>query len=100
MGRLQPPNTLAHLFVGSRSSILFRSKCQVIAVKRSIERLAEAGEDLIQKAIDAQRDLRQAEADGAPPEEIELFRAVADLRYRLVTEHQLIIRGEAPHILH
>ncbi|WP_422403095.1 hypothetical protein [Pseudomonas sp. GZD-209] len=69
-------------------------------MKRTIEGLAEAGEDLIQKAIDAQRRLRQAEADGAPPEEIELFRTVADLRYRLVTEHQLIIHGKAPHILH
>ncbi|WP_264312409.1 hypothetical protein [Pseudomonas putida] len=69
-------------------------------MKRSIEGLAEAGEGLIQKAIDAQYRLRQAEAAGALPEEIELFRAVADLRYRLVTEHQLITRGKAPHILH
>ncbi|WP_110995822.1 hypothetical protein [Pseudomonas sichuanensis] len=69
-------------------------------MKRSIEGLAEAGEELIQKAIDAQHRLRQAEANGARPEEIELLRAVADLRYRLVTEHQLIIRGEVPHILH
>lgn len=69
-------------------------------MKRTIEGLAEAGEDLIQKAIDAQRRLRQAEADGALPEEIELFRAVANLRYRMVTDHQLIIRGKAPHILH
>ncbi|WP_236170167.1 hypothetical protein [Pseudomonas parasichuanensis] len=69
-------------------------------MKRTIEGLAEAGEELIQKAIDAQRRFRQAEEAGAPPEEIELFRAVADLRYRLVTEHQLIVRGKAPHILH
>ncbi|WP_323830514.1 hypothetical protein [Pseudomonas sichuanensis] len=69
-------------------------------MKRSIEELTEAGEDLIRKAIDAQRRLRQAEADGSLPEEIELFRAVAVLRYRLVTDHQLIIRGKAPHILH
>lgn len=34
-------------------------------MKRTIEGLAEAGEELIQKAIDAQRRLRQAEADGA-----------------------------------
>ncbi|MDH0730998.1 hypothetical protein N5F23_00265 [Pseudomonas sichuanensis] len=69
-------------------------------MKRSIEGLAEAGEQLIQKAIDAQRRLRQAELDGASPEEIELFRAVADLRYRLVTDYQLITRSKAPHILH
>lgn len=69
-------------------------------MKRTIEGMAEAGEDLIQKAIEALRRLRQAEADGASPEEIDLFRAVADLRYRLVTDHQLITRGKAPHILH
>lgn len=69
-------------------------------MKRTIEGLAEAGEELIQKAIDAQRRLRQAEADGASPEEIELFRVVADLRYRLVTDHQIITRSKAPHILH
>ncbi|WP_422403871.1 hypothetical protein [Pseudomonas sp. GZD-209] len=69
-------------------------------MKRTIEGMAAAGEEMIQKAIDAQRRLRQAEADGVSPEEIELFRAVADLRYRLVTDHQLITRGKAPHILH
>ncbi len=69
-------------------------------MSRTIRGLAEAGEELIQKAIDAQRRLRQAEDAGAPPRELELWRAVADLRYRLVTEHQLIIRGKAPHILH
>lgn len=69
-------------------------------MKRTIEGLAEAGEELIQRAIDAQRRLRQAEADGASPIEIERFRAVADLRYRLVTDHQLITRGKVPHILH
>ncbi|MEN8641043.1 hypothetical protein [Pseudomonas sichuanensis] len=69
-------------------------------MKRTIEGMAAAGEEMIQKAIDAQRRLRQAEADGASPEEIELFRAVADLRYRLVTDHQLITCGKAPHILY
>ncbi|MFJ3448442.1 hypothetical protein ACIPM0_09485 [Pseudomonas sichuanensis] len=69
-------------------------------MKRSIEGLAEAGEELVQKAIDAQRRLRQAELVDTSPEEIEPFRAVADLRYRLVTDHQLITRGNAPHILH
>lgn len=70
------------------------------AVKRTIEGMAEAGEELIQKAIDSQRRLRQAEDAGAPPRELELLREVADLRRRLVTEHQLIIRGKAQHILH
>ena len=69
-------------------------------MRRSIQGMVEAGEELIQKAIDAQRRLRQAEADGASPEEIELFRQVADLCYRLVTDHQLTIRVKAPHILH
>lgn len=62
--------------------------------------MVEAGEEPIQKAIDAQRRLRQAEANVASPEEIELLSEVADLRYRLVTEHQLILRGQAPRILH
>lgn len=69
-------------------------------MKRTIEGMAEAGKELILHAIDAQRRLQQAEDAGAPPEELELYRASADLRYRLVTEHQLIARGQAPHILH
>ncbi|MEE1878644.1 hypothetical protein V0R55_00605 [Pseudomonas soli] len=62
--------------------------------------MVAAGEELIQKAIDAQRRLRQAEEDGASPEELELVREVSDLRYRLVAEYQLINRGKVPHTLH
>ncbi|WP_256582074.1 hypothetical protein [Pseudomonas sp. DrBHI1] len=69
-------------------------------MKRTIEGMVAAGEELIQKAIDAQRRLRQAEEDGASPDELELFREVSYLRFRLVTEYQLINCGKAPHILH
>ncbi|WP_236170217.1 hypothetical protein [Pseudomonas parasichuanensis] len=58
-------------------------------MKLSIEGLAEAGEDLIQKAIDAQRRLRQAEDAGAPTEEIERLKTLAESLFQAITDYQL-----------
>lgn len=69
-------------------------------MKRAIEGMAEAGEELIQKAIDANRRFQEAESNGEPAEEIERHRVMAQLLYRMVTEQQLITCGKAPYILH
>lgn len=69
-------------------------------MKRTVEGMLAAGEDLLRQALDANRRLRQAEADGEPPEEVERHRVLADRLYRQVTEHQLIATGKAPHIIH
>ncbi|MBK0059602.1 hypothetical protein IAE40_13230 [Pseudomonas sp. S44] len=69
-------------------------------MKRTLEGMVTAGEELLRQALDANRRLRQVEADGESPEEVERHRVLADRLYRQVTEHQLIAVGEAPHIIH
>ncbi|HGM5580726.1 TPA: hypothetical protein ACKP22_002411 [Pseudomonas putida] len=69
-------------------------------MKRTLEGMVAAGEDLLRLALEANRRLRQAEADGETPEEVERHRVLADRLYRQVTEHQLIATGKAPHIIH
>nr|WP_225917474.1 hypothetical protein [Pseudomonas kurunegalensis] len=58
--------------------------------------MVEAGEPLIQQAIDAMRDYHQAQDRGAPPEEIERLRLLADSLYQAVIDYQLIQAGRAP----
>ncbi|WP_372822502.1 hypothetical protein ACCE15_09245 [Pseudomonas parafulva] len=55
---------------------------------------------MLRQALDANRRLQQAVADGESPEEVEVHRVLADRLYRQVTEHELIAAGEAPHIIH
>lgn len=58
--------------------------------------MVEAGEPLIQQAIDATRKYHQAEDRGAPPEEVERLRLLADSLYQAVIDYQLIQAGRAP----
>lgn len=69
-------------------------------MKRTLEGMATAGEDLLQRTLDANRRLRQAEEAGASIDEIERHRLLADLLYKQVTEHQLIQAGLLPHLVH
>lgn len=69
-------------------------------MKRTLKGMAAAGEDLLQRALEANRRLRRAEQSGAPVEEVERHRLLADLLYRQVTEHQLIQEGLLPHLVH
>lgn len=69
-------------------------------MKRTLEGMVTAGEELLRQALDANRRLQQAVADGEPPEDVERHRVLADRLYRQVTEHQLIATGKAPHIIH
>ncbi|ESW38508.1 hypothetical protein O164_17405 [Pseudomonas taiwanensis SJ9] len=58
--------------------------------------MVEAGEPLIQQAIDAMREYHQAEDRSAPPEEAERLRLLADSLYQAVIDYQLIQAGRAP----
>ncbi|WP_412460175.1 hypothetical protein ACK2SD_14925 [Pseudomonas sp. SC11] len=69
-------------------------------MRRTLEGMAAAGEDLLQRALDADRRLRHAEEAGASIDEIEQHRLLADLLYRQVTEHRLIEAGLLPHLIH
>ncbi|QJQ21378.1 hypothetical protein HG549_16070 [Pseudomonas sp. SK] len=57
--------------------------------KRSFIGLIEAGEPLIQQAVDAMREYHQAQDRGAPPEEIERLRLLAESLFQAVSDYQL-----------
>lgn len=58
--------------------------------------MIEAGEPLIRQAIDPLRDYHQAQDRGAPLEEVERLRLLADSLYQAVIDYQLIQAGRAP----
>ena len=64
--------------------------------KRTFIGIVEAGEPLIQQAIDAMREYHQAQDRNAPPEEVERLRIFADSLYQAVIDYQLIQAGRAP----
>jgi len=64
--------------------------------KRTFIGMIEAGETLIQQAIDAMREYHQAQDRGAPPEEVERLRLLAHSLYQAVLDYQLIQAGRAP----
>ncbi|MBF8651964.1 hypothetical protein IRZ81_14290 [Pseudomonas putida] len=57
--------------------------------KRTFIGMVEAGEPLIQQAIDAMREYHQAQDRGAPGEEIERLRLLAESLFQAVSEYQL-----------
>lgn len=57
--------------------------------KRTFIGLIEAGEPLIQQAIDAMREYHQAQDSGAPVEEIERLRLLAESLFQAVSDYQL-----------
>ena len=72
--------------------------------KRTFIGMVEAGEPLIQQAVDAMREYRQAQDRGAPGEEIERSRLLAESLFQLVSDYQLRViarmRGKNLHPLH
>ncbi|MNH09362.1 hypothetical protein D3C76_615920 [compost metagenome] len=64
--------------------------------KRTLIGMVEAGEPLIQQAIDAMREYHQAQDRNAPPEEVERLRLLADSLYQAVIDYQLVQAGRAP----
>lgn len=57
--------------------------------KRTLIGLVEAGEPLIQQVIDAMREYHQAQGSGAPSEEIERLRLLAEFLFQVVSDYQL-----------
>lgn len=65
-------------------------------MKRTIEGMIEAGEPLIRAAIEALRTYHDAQDAGAPEEEVERLRLIAESSYQAVTEYQLYALGHQP----
>jgi hypothetical protein len=57
--------------------------------KRTFIGMVEAGEPLIQQAIDAMREYHQAQDRGAPIEEVERLRLLAESLFQVVSDYQL-----------
>ncbi|WP_460420851.1 hypothetical protein [Pseudomonas sp. ZL2] len=62
-------------------------------MKSTIQGLVEAGEPLIQQAIDALRRYHAAQDSGQPEEDVERLRLEAESLYQAVTEYQLRALG-------
>ncbi|MDP9523368.1 hypothetical protein [Pseudomonas putida] len=66
--------------------------------------MVEAGEPLIQQAIDAMREYHRAQDNGATAEEVERLRLLAESLFQAVSDYQLRAvaraRGREPPPLH
>lgn len=63
--------------------------------KRTLIGMVEAGEPLIQKAIDALREYHQAQDRGAPADEIERLQLLAESLFQAVADYQLRVIAKA-----
>lgn len=63
--------------------------------KRTFIGMVEAGEPLIQQAIDAMRQYHEAEAAGQPAEEVERLRLLAESLFQAVSDYQLRVVAKA-----
>ena len=57
--------------------------------------MVEAGEPLIQQAVDAMQDYHQAQELGAAPEEIERLRLLAESLFQVVSDYQSRVMAKA-----
>jgi len=55
---------------------------------KSLVELIEAGEPLVQRAVDALRRYHEAQAANGPAEEVERLRGEAESLYQAVTDYQ------------
>ena len=62
---------------------------------RTLTGMVEAGEPLIQQAIDAMREYHQAQESGESPEEIERLRLLAESLFQAVSDYQLRVVAKA-----
>ncbi|MFJ2548512.1 hypothetical protein ACIOVF_18855 [Pseudomonas sp. NPDC087612] len=69
-------------------------------MKKTLTGVIEAGEPLIQQAIDAQRRYQAAQDADEPAAEIERLRLEAESLYHAVTEYQLRSLGGPARTLH
>ncbi len=63
--------------------------------KRTFIGMIEAGEPLIQQAVDALREYHQAQDRGAPPEEVERLHQLAESLYQAVSDYQFRVIAKA-----
>ncbi|WP_286913304.1 MULTISPECIES: hypothetical protein [unclassified Pseudomonas] len=63
--------------------------------KRTLIGMVEAGEPLIQQAVDAMRMYHEAEAAGQPHEEVERLRLLAESLFQAVSDYQLRVVAKA-----
>lgn len=69
-------------------------------MKRTLEGMALAGEPLLREALEAIRAHRDAEAGGAPWEEVARLQMLADSLYEAVVDFQLLVSGDLPDAIH
>ncbi|MCP3750800.1 hypothetical protein [Pseudomonas sp. SBB6] len=69
-------------------------------MKKTLAGVIEAGEQLIQQAIDAQRRYQAGQDAGRPAMEVERLRLEAESLYQAVTEYQLRSLGGPARTLH
>ncbi|POF95323.1 hypothetical protein [Pseudomonas putida] len=69
-------------------------------MKRTVEGMTLAGEPLLQQALEAIRAHRDAEASGAPREEVARLQMLADSLYEAVVNYQLLVSGDLPDAIH
>nr|WP_275679146.1 MULTISPECIES: hypothetical protein [Pseudomonas] len=62
--------------------------------------MIEAGEPLILEALEAQRAYHAAQKNGAPNEELERFRLLAESLCQAVLDFQLLASGQPPSTIH
>jgi len=63
--------------------------------KRTFIGMVEDGEPMMQQAIDAMRAYHEAQGYGAPAEEIERLRLLAESLFQLVADYQLRVIAKA-----
>lgn len=63
--------------------------------KRTFIGMVEAGEPLIQQAVDAMREYHQAQDRGAPVHEVERLRQLAESLFQVVSDYQLRVVAKA-----
>ncbi|HBP5562205.1 TPA: hypothetical protein L6B75_28455 [Pseudomonas aeruginosa] len=69
-------------------------------MKRTILGMAEAGEPLLQQALQAIRDHQRAVDEGQPADVVERLRIEADHLYQTVIDYQLHKAGTLGHSVH
>lgn len=84
----------------SRRTTDDRKDWGILAVKLTINRLTEAGEPLIQQALESLRLAREAEAAGFPGDEVQRLYLLADSLYQAVVDFQLLKDGTLKSLIH
>lgn len=69
-------------------------------MKRTLEGMAKAGKPLLREALEAIRAQRDAEDGGAPVEEVECLKLLADSLYQAAVDFQLLGTGNLPESIH